>query len=197
MRFLGFVRLAVSCPFRLCQHLVNFVILKFTRVSIGKRWGINGLIYVLNKGTINIGDNFHANSSRYANPIGGDNVLRLIVRKKGDLTIGNNVGISNSTIVCWRRVEIGDYVNIGGDCKIWDTDFHSTDPVNRVHRDNVNVKTQDIKIGDYAFIGGGSIILKGVIIGKNSVVAAGSVVTKSIPDNEIWGGNPAKFIRKL
>lgn len=107
------------------------------------------------------------------------------------------MGISNSTIVCWRRIEIGDFVNIGGDCKIWDTDFHSTDPVSRVHKDNVNVKTQDIKICDYAFIGGGSIILKGVIIGRNSVIAAGSVVTKSIPDNEIWGGNPASFIRRL
>lgn len=49
----------------------------------------------------------------------------------------------------------------------------------------------------YCIIGACSIVLKGVTIGKNSVVGAGSVVTKSIPDNEVWAGNPAKFIRKV
>lgn len=48
---------------------------------------------------------------------------------------------------------------------------------------------------DGAFIGGNSIILKGVKIGKNSVVGAGSVVTRDIPDGEIWAGNPARKIR--
>jgi acetyltransferase-like isoleucine patch superfamily enzyme len=41
------------------------------------------------------------------------------------------------------------------------------------------------------------LILKGVTVGKYSIVAAGSIVTKSIPPNEIWGGNPAKFIRRI
>jgi len=60
--------------------------------------------------------------------------------------------------------------------------------------DNI-VNTAPIIIRDYVFIGGSSIILKGVTIGKNSIVAAGSMVTKSIPDNEIWGGNPAKYLK--
>lgn len=53
-----------------------------------------------------------------------------------------------------------------------------------------------VEIGDYAFIGAGTIICNSVKIGKNSIVGAGSVVTKDIPDNEIWAGNPAKFIKK-
>ncbi len=40
-------------------------------------------------------------------------------------------------------------------------------------------------------------ILKGVTVGEESIVAAGAVVVKSIPPGDIWGGNPAKFIRKL
>lgn len=184
-------------PAKGLQYLFNLIILKIKGVSISGQWNINGLIYILNEGRIDIGCKFNACSSKHSNPIGGDTVLRLIVRRGGTLVIGNNVGISNSTIVCWKSIEIGDFVNIGGGCKIWDTDFHSTNPLDRVHRGNTNVKTAKIELCEYAFIGGGSTILKGVTIGKNSVVAAGSVVTKSIPDNELWGGNPAKFIRKL
>ena len=47
-----------------------------------------------------------------------------------------------------------------------------------------------------AFIGANSIICKDVRIGRNVIIAAGSVVTKDIPDNEIWGGNPARYIKK-
>lgn len=197
MKYLGLIKRIVMSPIKGCRCLLNLIIFKMSKVRIKKGWHINGLIYVLNKGKINIGEHFNANSSKYANPIGGDGILRLVVRRKGHLIIGNNVGISNSTIVCWNRIEIGNYAFIGGDCKIWDTDFHSTDPMDRRHRNNANVKTASVIIEEYAFIGGGSIILKGVRIGKNSVVAAGSVVSKSIPDNEIWGGNPAKYIRRL
>lgn len=51
-----------------------------------------------------------------------------------------------------------------------------------------------IVIKDWAYIGSGSHIMPGVVIGEGSLIAAGSIVTKSVPDNELWGGNPAKFI---
>jgi len=54
-----------------------------------------------------------------------------------------------------------------------------------------------VVIDDGSFIGAHSIILKGVTIGKESIIGAGSVVTKNVPDGEIWGGNPAKLIRKI
>ena len=53
-----------------------------------------------------------------------------------------------------------------------------------------------INIGHHCWIGTGSIILQGVNIGDGAVVAAGAVVTKDIPANEVWGGVPARFIRK-
>lgn len=52
-----------------------------------------------------------------------------------------------------------------------------------------------VHIKENAFIGARTIICKPVTIGKNAIVGAGSVVTKDIPDNEIWAGNPARFIR--
>jgi len=179
------------------QYIFNSLSFRINRISINKGWQIKGIVFVINEGSVRIGHNFKANSSKHANPIGGDTVMRFVVRRRGELYIGDNVGISNSTIVCWDKIEIGNYVFIGGGCKIWDTDFHSTNPLERRHADNINVKTAGIKICDYVFVGGGATILKGVTIGRNSVIAAGSVVTKSIPDNEIWGGNPAKLIRKL
>jgi len=170
---------------------------KLYHIERGTNCWINGRLYISNCGKIKIGNAVKANSGKMANPIGGDTVLRLVVGKGAELVIGNHVGISNSTIFSKNRIEIGDYVYIGGSCKIWDTDFHTLDPIDRMHNGDNIVKTAPIIIRDYAFIGGSSIILKGVTIGKNSIVAAGSVVSKSIPDNEIWGGNPAKFIRNV
>ena len=48
-----------------------------------------------------------------------------------------------------------------------------------------------------AYLGMCTLVLNPVTIGKNSIVVSGSVVTKNIPDNEVWAGNPAHFIRKI
>ncbi|WP_161599435.1 acyltransferase [Hymenobacter nivis] len=159
---------------------------------------INGEIYIENKGHIQIGQNFQANSGVNNNPIGGDTVLRLItVNENAKIIIGDDVGISNSTILAWEKIEIGNKVMIGGGVKIWDTNFHSLDPILRTTAPDTDVKTAPIKIDDYAFIGAGSIIMKGVHIGKNSIIAAGSVVVKNIPANVIAGGNPCRVIKPL
>ena len=177
-------------------NVVNKLIFNMMKVKF-KDFDIKGIIFVKNRGKITIGTNFKATSHKYINPIGGDTLLRLITEANGILQIGNNVGITNSTIFCTKRIIIEDYVYIGGGCKIWDTDHHSIDPLVRTSgHDNLVIK-KEVIIKSYAFIGADSIILKGVCVGKNSVVGAGSVVTKSIPDNEVWAGNPAKFIKNI
>lgn len=55
-------------------------------------------------------------------------------------------------------------------------------------------KVGSIKLDDNCMIGAHAILMPGCSVGKNSVIAAGSVVTRAVPDNEVWGGNPAKFI---
>ena len=57
--------------------------------------------------------------------------------------------------------------------------------------------TKPVIIKQNVFIGAHSTILKGVTIGENSIIGACSVVTKNIPDNEVWAGNPAKYIKHL
>lgn len=179
------------------QKLINYSKLYVNNVDHAN-FNINGLIFIQNKGKISIGNNFSANSGVNANPIGGDTILRLIVFKEAaELTLGNNVGISNSTIVCWNKISIGNNVVIGGSCKIWDTDFHSLDATIRISGNDNNIKTIPIIIEDNVFIGSNCIILKGVTIGKNSIIAAGSIVSKSIPPNVIAGGNPCRVIKNV
>ena len=82
---------------------------------------------------------------------------------------------------------------------IYDSNFHSLDWRKRRNRleDIADAKKSPICIGDYVFIGAHCIIGKGVTIGDKSIIAAGSVVTRDVPAGEIWGGNPAKFIKKI
>ena len=116
------------------------------------------------------------------------------VKENAVLEIGDNSGFNGALVYASNSIFIGKNVKIGGGAKIFDTDFH---PLNfEVRRTSNNgTKSAPIVIEDDVFIGTSCLILKGVHIGARSTVAAGSVVTKSIPADQIWGGNPAKFIR--
>ncbi len=144
-----------------------------------------------------MGKNFLVNSHRFANIIGSGSFSSIMISKDAKLTIGDDVGFSNSTICCREEISIGDHTIIGGNCKIWDTDFHPTSIEQRTIDINSNAKTSPIHIGKHVFIGADSTIMKGVNIGDFSVVGAGSVVRTNIPGKEVWAGNPAVFIKKL
>ena len=121
----------------------------------------------------------------------------IAICEKAKLLIGDNAGISNSTIICHESITIGNNVQIGANNIIYDSDMHSVEYEDRIHVPDVKIKKAPVIIDDGAWICGHCIILKGVHIGKRSVVAAGSVVTSDIPDDELWGGNPCRFIRKI
>lgn len=123
---------------------------------------------------------------------------KIVVMPNAELHIGDYSGISNVSIHCYNKIDIGNYVDIGAGTIIFDTNFHSTNWIDKKNGlDIKNAKTAPIHIGDYVFIGAHCIICKGVHIGDKSIVAAGSVVTKNIPSGEIWGGNPARFIKRI
>lgn len=105
------------------------------------------------------------------------------------LEIGNNVGVSGCIIACFKHVKIGDNVKIGGNCTIFDGDFHADDPRSG--------KPKEVVIGDNVWLGYNTIVLKGVHIGENTVIGAYSVVTKDIPENCVAAGNPCKVIKYI
>lgn len=115
----------------------------------------------------------------------------------GVLTIGDNCGFSGVSIYCSNKISIGSHVNVGGNVMIWDTDFHPLNYEPRRINSLDKISTSPICIGDDVFIGANSIVLKGVTIGNKSIIGAGSVVTKNIPENQVWAGNPAKYIRNV
>lgn len=182
---------------RLPSDIYNKLVFVYRRPIIsGKKPHINGKIYmVAEKGKIRFGNGVRINSSLSSNPIGGSTRTILFAEPGASIYIGDRVGISNSAIHAANSIVIGNDVLIGGSCKIYDTDFHSV--VYESRMENKGIRTKGVVIGNGTFIGAGCYILKGVHIGEKSVVAAASVVTKNIPSGELWGGNPAKFIRKI
>ena len=150
-------------------------------------------------GIFRIGKNFMMVNYAISNLIGRHQKCTFYIGENAKLQIGDNVGMSATSIVCMSNITIGNDVRIGGNTVLYDTDFHSLVAKQRIQsdEDRINVKNASVNIEQGVFIGAHTTILKGVTIGKNSIVGACSVVTKSIPRNEIWGGNPAKFIRKL
>jgi acetyltransferase-like isoleucine patch superfamily enzyme len=168
-------------------------------VEFGKKLHVNGLlkVQVTRRGLMTIGQGLRLNSGHSFNVIGRQQ--KCIFWVEGKLVIKNNVGISSTAIICNHEVIIGNNVIIGGNTVIYDSDFHSLDASirNSINLDRAHARKGSVIIKDNVFIGAHSTILKGVTIGNNSIIGACSVVTKNIPANQIWAGNPARFIKVL
>ncbi|GAC1486941.1 MAG: acyltransferase [Flavisolibacter sp.] len=136
----------------------------------------------------------------------------VIENENGFVQIGNRTHIGGSTIVSINHISIGDDVMIAWGVTITDNDFHSLKSNERISdvmdwakgikegkigkfKNWEAVESFPVIIKEKAWIGLNSIILKGVTIGVGAIVAAGSVVTRNVPDFTIVGGNPARFIK--
>lgn len=105
------------------------------------------------------------------------------------ITIGRNTVIGYRSFLDGRgKLKIGNHVDIASEVMIY-TNEHD------VGSEDFSNSFAPVTVGDYVFIGPRSIILPGVTIGKGAVVAAGAIVTKNIPEGEIWGGVPAQKIK--
>lgn len=150
--------------------------------------------------------NIHPTAEVQTQNIGSDTqVWQYSIILKG-ARIGKGCNI-NCHVFIENDVEIGDFVTVKSGVQIWDgirIGNHVFIGPNVTFTNDKYPRSKQypeeflkITIEDGASIGAASVILGGVTIGKNAMVGAGSLVTKSIPDNELWFGSPAKFIRKI
>ena len=127
----------------------------------------------------------------------------------GSCTVGDFTLMNGALVMAEDRIEIGSHCLISWNVGIADSDFHPLAPAQRIidahalapffknRPPRPELRTMPVVISDNVWIGMNAIILKGVTIGENSVVAAGAVVTKSVPANVVVAGNPAVITKQL
>lgn len=145
-----------------------------------------------------IGKNVTINNycNLYDCQIGDNTKIGPFVEIQKGVIIGKNCKIQSHSFIC-EGVSIEDEVFVGhGAMFINDKLPRSVDDKGQLKTDN-DWTLQSTLVKKGASIGTNSTILCGITIGMNSVVGAGSVVTKNIPDNQIWAGNPAKLIKYI
>jgi acetyltransferase-like isoleucine patch superfamily enzyme len=131
------------------------------------------------------------------------------VGKEGLCTIGDFTLLNGALIMVEEKIEIGSHCLVSWNVGIADSDFHPLEPAQRLidahalapffkdRPPRPKLKTAPVIISNNVWIGMNATILKGVTVGENSVVAAGSVVTKSVPPNVVVAGNPAIVVKKF
>jgi acetyltransferase-like isoleucine patch superfamily enzyme len=150
----------------------------------GARVTLVGHPKVVNQGEMTFGERVRLDSTVAK--------MELVTLPGGHLEIGNNVFINyGSSLVSSNHVKIGDDCLIGTHVMVMDCDFH------RVEDKAWDTTGEPIVIEDRVWLGNRSIILKGVTVGHDAVVAAGSVVTRDVPPRTVVAGVPAKVVRRF
>ena len=131
------------------------------------------------------------------------------IGENGRCTVGDFTLLNGALIMAEEKIEIGSHCLVSWNVGIADSDFHPLEPAQRLidaealapffkdRPPRPKLTTAPVKISDNVWIGMNAVILKGVIISENSVVAAGAVVTKDVPPNTVVAGNPAVAVRQL
>jgi len=179
-------RIAWYFAARLFYHEPLF---RYRCVRVGQRLNLEGAApLIVGTGRIVVGDDVHIGS-----PCTWD------VGPEAELIIGDRVSLNYRGVIgAAKSVRIGDDTMIAGDVTIFDNTNHPVSPARRLTRAAITAaEVSPVLIGRNVWIGIHCIIMRGVTIGDNSIVAAGSVLTKSVPANTLVAGNPAVAIRRL
>lgn len=139
---------------------------------------------------ITIGAGCMFNSSSISNLLGVNRPCIVSTLTEGaQIHIGPNCGFSGTVIGCASKIVLGENVRCGANTLITDTDWHTDDL--RTGPD------MPVSIEKNVWLGVNVTVLKGVTIGENTLVATGSLVTRSLPANVVAGGVPAKVLKQI
>jgi acetyltransferase-like isoleucine patch superfamily enzyme len=167
---------------------------------------LKGQIYLLgfpmieiSKGAqIIIGEYTTINSQNYEYHLNMHSPVKLVAdRPNARIIIGDHCRIHGTCIHAFQSIKIGNRCLIAANTQIFDGSGHDLSFPDVENRINTTGSIKPIDIADDVWIGANAIILPGISIGKGSVIAAGSVVTKDVPAYVLVGGNPAKIIRSF
>lgn len=161
-------------------------------VRIGSACRFHGRTYLRRypASRISIGKNCTFLSSPNANLIGINRPCMLsTMTREAQVQIGNGCGFSGTVIAAFKEIVLGNNVICGANALITDSDWHPEDPRAGA--------PAPVLIGSNVWLGVNATVLKGVRIGENSVIGAGSVVTSDIPADVVAGGIPCRAIRSL
>jgi acetyltransferase-like isoleucine patch superfamily enzyme len=167
--------------------------LKRRNVVFGEKLTVFGKPLVINRGIINIGMNCKLISSSKFYGQGLQPVSLYTLNETSRINIGNSCTLNGTSIRSVSHISIGNDCVFAPDVKIVDHDH----PLSSTERHSTNYIAEPITIEDNVWVGFNVIILKGIRIGKNSIIGAGSVVVKDIPENCIAAGIPAKVIKEI
>jgi acetyltransferase-like isoleucine patch superfamily enzyme len=159
-------------------------------IRTGRRLSFDGKCYFKRYpgSEITIGNNCQFLSRAFSNQIGINRPCMIsTLAEEAIIEIGDNCGFSGTVIGAFKYIKIGKNVRSGANVLITDSDWHP--------EDSRSGSPRPVIIGENVWLGGNSVVLKGVNIGENAVIGANSVVTKNIPANVIAAGNPCKVIR--
>lgn len=184
----------------------NYLKFKYRGFTIGSHFrGLGHIVLKIDRGqsTLQIGRNFILVSGGFRNAISRNTMSCIQVDQDASLIIGNDVRMSDVVIWARKNIIIGNFVTIGADSVVFDSNAHPLDWEVRRRECTEYQKTKKeiihspVIIEDDVFIGTRCIICKGVTIGARSIIAAGSVVVTNIPSDVIAGGNPCKVIKRI
>ena len=172
------------------------IVFAYNKIKWKNGWRLYGIPIIQKHrlSTIKLGNYLNLRSTVRSNPLGPNHPVILCTWQAGAvLEIGDHFGMSGGSICASQQITIGDRVAVGANTIIIDTDFHPLNAELCRHKPEA-AKAAPIVIEDDVFIGMNVLILKGVRIGRGSVIGAGSIVTKDVPSGAIVAGNPARVI---
>jgi len=178
--------------------ILTRIIASWWKVQVGTYGKFHGIPMFrrLPGSTIKIGSHCTFNSAYWSNLIGiNHRCILATLHEDAVIEIGNNCGFSGTAIGAASKIIIGSQVLCGANTIITDTDWHVISLEDRMKK--VLGATSPVSIEDGVWIGTNVVVLKGVTIGAGTIVAANSVVTKSLPPGVIAAGQPAMVIRKI